>query len=142
MLRFVGDVLDYFSKSSKVSPICNKLTKVSYATGFLSFTVEAYNVYKDPSFDTITDAAISGIGLIPGPGTAWSIGLSCAKYEAEKLAEETDKLVKSYSDYKINEMASCYQSENERVQQMFEPSNMFWKMAETGIKQWFKRLPL
>lgn len=61
---------------------------------------------------------------------------------AEKLAEETDKLEKSYSDYKINEMASFYLPENERVQQMFEPGNMFWKMVETGVKQWFRRLPL
>lgn len=144
-LDFVIDKLDDIddaAKIAKLSSISNKVSTISLYSGIVGVAIDLYNVKKDPSFDTISTAVIDGIGLIPGPGTAWSIGLSCAKYEAEKLAEETDKLVKSYSDYKINEMASCYQSENERVQQMFEPSNMFWKMAETGIKQWFKRLPL
>ena len=34
----------------------------------------------------------------------------------------------------------CYLSGNERVLQMLEPGNMFWKMSETGRKQWFRGL--
>ena len=102
---------------------------------------DIYNAVKNPNLDNISDVVINGLGLF-SEGLVWSIGLSCAKYGAEKLAEETDKLEKSYSDYKINEMASFYLPENERVQQMFEPGNMFWKMAETGEKQWFRRLQL
>lgn len=43
-------------------------------------------------------------------------------------------------DYNIKEMASYYLPENERIQQMLEPENMFWKITETGVKQLFMGL--
>ena len=121
-----------------IKSISKNLSKTSIVSGVFATGFDIVKAVDNPSFDTISDAVIDSIGLFPG-GLAWSIGLDVAKTGAEKIGEEIEKGVQYYKDYKINEMYSAFLPENERIQNMFEPDNMFMKMTEAGVKQLFKR---
>ena len=133
-LDYSGDYINDISKATKIASISKNLSKISFVSGTVTTGIDIVKAVQNPSFDTISDVIIDGIGLIPG-GVVWSIGLSGAKYGAKKMGEEIEKLYQDYTDYKINELCSPLLPENEKNQNMFEPNNMFWKMAETGVKQ-------
>ena len=137
-LDYAIDYIDDISKETKLTSISKNLSKMSFASGMVTVAADAYNAFKDPSFDTVSDVIIDGIGLFPG-GVAWSIGLDVAKTGAEKVGEEIEKGMQYYKDYKVNEMYSAFLPENERIQNMFEPDNMFMKMVETGVKRLIPR---
>ena len=137
-LDYAVDYIDDISKVAKITSLSQKLSKTSFIVGGFATGAEIINAVNNPSFDTISDAVIDSIGLF-SEGLAWSIGLDVAKTGAEKIGEEIEKGVQYYKDYKINEMYSAFLPENERIQNMFEPDNMFMKMIETGVKQLIPR---
>jgi hypothetical protein len=56
------------------------LKKTSSAFSIVSFSIDGYQLVKNPSVEGVFDLTITGIGVFGGPkGTAVSIGLSYAK---------------------------------------------------------------